>query len=247
VLEKIADPVDSGQPLFNYIVTYFGHWNYPLNDARPSRITASSSVDEVSSYANTMYYKSAELMTFLENLQARDPDAIIVLFGDHLPFMGENYSAYVESGVLASKRSDFSADMYRFYVSTPVIIIDGTRGPLKTGDLAIYEIPAIVLGLLHIDGPAIMDYTQAPDGMQVRPLPGLHIDLLADGSVEVCKEPPFSQPCQVSTRWLQDVLVVNDDLFIGQQFTRQVPYYSQMTAVSAPASGPDTSSSLTER
>ena len=247
VLEKIAVPVDRGQPLFNYIVTYFGHWNYPLNDARPNRITASSSVDEVSSYANTMYYKSAELMTFLENLQARDPDAIIVLFGDHLPFMGENYSAYVESGVLASKRSDFSADMYRFYVSTPVIIIDGTRGPLKTGDLAIYQIPAIVLGLLHINGPAIMDYTQAPEGMQVRPLPGLHIDLLADGSVEVCKEPPFSQPCQVSTRWLQDVLVVNDDLFIGQQFTRQVPYHSEMTAVSTPPSGPHTSGSLTER
>jgi phosphoglycerol transferase MdoB-like AlkP superfamily enzyme len=221
VLEKIADPIDSKQPLLNYIVTYFGHWNYPLNDARPNRITAASTVEEVSSYANTMYYKSIELMTFLEHLQARDPDGIIVLFGDHLPFMGENYSGYADSGVLASKRSDFSADMFRFYVSTPMVIIDGQHGPVKTGDLAIYEIPALLLKLLHLNAPAIMDYTQAPDGMRVRPLPGMHIDLLADGGVEVCKAPPFSLACQASRRWLQDVQTVNDDLFIGQQFTRQ--------------------------
>ena len=221
VLEKIADPIDSKQALLNYIVTYFGHWNYPLNDSRPNTITASSTVEEVSGYANTMHYKSIELMIFLEQLQARDPDSIIVLFGDHLPFMGENFAGYVDSGVLASKRSDFSADMFKFYVSTPLVIIDGPRGPVKTGNLAIYEIPALLLKLLHLNGPTIMDYTQAPDGMRVRPLPGLHIDLLADGGLEVCKEPPFSTACQASTRWLQDVQIVNDDLFIGQQFTRQ--------------------------
>jgi phosphoglycerol transferase MdoB-like AlkP superfamily enzyme len=238
VLEKIADPIDSKQPLLNYIVTYFGHWNYPLNDSRPNRITASSAVKEVSSYANTMYYKSLELMAFLEQLQARDPDSIIVLFGDHLPFMGENYQGYVDSGVLASKRSDFSADMFKFYVSAPMVIIDGPRGPVQTGNLAIYEIPALLLKLLHLNGPAIMDYTQAPDGMRVRPLPGLHINLLADGGIEVCKEPPFSPTCQASTRWLQDVLIVNDDLFIGQQFTRQRHRDSETTGVYAPGAQP---------
>jgi len=233
VLEKIADPIDNRQPLLNYIVTYFGHWNYPLNDSRPNRITASSDVDEVSSFANTMYYKSLELMDFLEQLQTRDPDSIIVLFGDHLPFMGENFAGFVDSGVLASKRSNFNDDMFRFYVSTPMVIIDGPRGPVKTGNLAIYEIPALLLKLLHINGPSIMDYTHAPDGMRVRPLPGLHIDLLADGSIEVCKEPPFSSTCQISTRWLQDVLIVNDDLFIGQQFTRQQHRGREITGVSA--------------
>jgi len=233
VLEKIADPIDNKQPLLNYIVTYFGHWNYPLNDSRPNRITASSDVDEVSSFANTMHYKSLELMTFLEQLQRRDPDSIIVLFGDHLPFMGENFAGFVDSGMLASKRSNFSDDMFRFFVSTPMVIIDGPRGPVKTGNLAIYEIPALLLKLLHINGPSIMDYTQAPDGMRVRPLPGLHIDLLADGTIEVCKEPPFSSTCQISTRWLQDVLIVNDDLFIGQQFTRQQHRGREITGVSA--------------
>jgi hypothetical protein len=221
VLEKIPEPADASQPLLNYIVTYFGHWNYPLNEVRPNVISATSTVEEVSTYANTIYYKSQELMSFLEQLQERDPEGIIVLFGDHLPFMGENFAGYVDSAVLTPRRSDFTADMFRFYVSTPLIIIDGRRGPLKTGDIPIYEIPGLLLELLHLKGPVIMDYTRPPDGMRVRPLPGLHIDVMADGSIEICKEPPYTAPCQTSARWLKDVLIVNDDLFIGRQFTRR--------------------------
>jgi len=238
VLEKISAAAFSKQPLLDYIVTYFGHWNYPLNDARPSVVTATSAVEEVAGYANTMYYKSRELMSFLEQLQAQDPAGIIVLFGDHLPFMGENFAGYVDSAVLASRRSDFTADMFGFYVSTPLVIIDGPRGPVKAGNLAIYEIPGLLLKLLHLNEPTIMDYTRPPDGMQVRPLPGLHLDVLADGGIEVCKEPPYSTACQASTRWLQDVLTVNDDLFIGHQFTRRQRRSRATTAVSAAGVAP---------
>ena len=238
VLEKIPEPADASQPLLNYIVTYFGHWNYPLNEARPNVISATSTVEEVSTYANTIYYKSQELMSFLEQLQERDPEGIIVLFGDHLPFMGENFSGYVDSAVLAPRRSDFTAEMFRFYVGTPLIIIDGRRGPLKTGDIPIYEIPGLLLELLHLNGPTIMDYTRPPDGMRVRPLPGLHIDVLADGSTEVCKEPPYAAPCQISARWLQDVLTVNDDLFIGRQFTRRQRGGSEAAAPQEAATSP---------
>jgi phosphoglycerol transferase MdoB-like AlkP superfamily enzyme len=35
VLDKIKPWLESGKPLLNYVLTYFGHWNYPLNDARP--------------------------------------------------------------------------------------------------------------------------------------------------------------------------------------------------------------------
>lgn len=235
VLEKLGPTLDAGQPVLNYIVTYFGHWNYPLSASRPSKITSKSAVEEVTTYANTIHYKSRELMAFLEALQRRDPDGLIVLFGDHLPFMGENFAGYVDSGVLAANRSAFTADMFRLYVSTPLIVIDGRRGPLKTGDLAIYEVPGLLLDLLHYDEPTIMDYTRPPAGMQVRPLPGLHIDVLKDGKVEACKEPPYEGACAVSARWLRDVLVVANDLFIGRQFTRQG--HARAAAAEAEASG----------
>ncbi len=220
VLEKITPALDSGQPLLNYIVTYSGHWNYPLNALRPLRITSPSEVEEVGSYANTVYYQSRELMAFLDELRERDPDAIILVFGDHLPFLGKNFAGYVDSGVLAAKRSQFSADMLSFFVSTPAIVIDGRRGALKIGTLPMYRIPATLLDLLHITEPTIMDYTRAPQGMQVRPLAGLHINVFETGEVELCREPPFSAACQTSARWLEQVQTVDDDLFIGEQFTR---------------------------
>ena len=49
---------------------------------------------------------------------------------------------------------------------------------------------------------------------------GLNFNLLKDGKVDVCKEPPYSEACQKSIRWLQDVLTVSNDLFIGRQYTR---------------------------
>jgi phosphoglycerol transferase MdoB-like AlkP superfamily enzyme len=220
VTEKISDSITNKQPILDYIVTYFGHWNYPLSESRPNKVKSSSSVEEVTTYANTLYYKSRELMTFIEDMRKRDPDGIIAVFGDHLPFLGENFAGYVDSGILAAQRSDFTASMFRMYVSTPIIIIDGKRGPLKLGSLPLYQVPKLLLNLLNFNEPTIMDYTVAPPDMRVRPLPGLHFDLMKDHKVDLCKEPPYDNTCQISSHWLDDVNVVSNDLFIGRQFSR---------------------------
>jgi phosphoglycerol transferase MdoB-like AlkP superfamily enzyme len=220
VMEKISGSLDTKQPILDYIVTYFGHWNYPLSENRPNKISSRSGVEEVSTYANTIYYKSRELMTFLDQLRKRDPDGIIVVFGDHLPFLGENFAGYVDSGVLAANRSDFTSAMFKFYVSTPMIIIDGKRGPIKFGSLPLYQVPKLLLDILNYNEPSIMDYVSPLPDMRVRPLPGMHFNLLKDGKIDLCKEPPYSEPCQKSARWLQDVSVVSNDLFIGRQYTR---------------------------
>ena len=220
VMEKIQPSLDAKQPILDYIVTYFGHWNYPLSENRPDKVSSPSPVEEVSSYGNTVYYKSREMMGFIDEMRKRDPDGIIVLFGDHLPFLGENFAGYVDSGVLAASRSDFTPDMFRFYVSTPMLIIDGKRGPIKFGSLPLYQVPKFILDLLNFNEPTIMDYTDSMPDMRVRPLPGLHFNLAHDGKVDLCKEPPYSAGCQASADWLRDVLVVSNDLFIGRQFTR---------------------------
>lgn len=220
VLEKISPSLDKKEPMLDYIVTYFGHWNYPLGATRPSKITAKSKVEEVATYANTTYYKSRELMTFIDQMRKRDPDGIIVVFGDHLPFLGENFAGYVDSGVLAANRSDFTPGMFKFYVSTPMIIIDGKKGPMKVGSLPLYQLPKLLLDLLNFNEPTILDYTRPLPDMRVRALPGLHFNVLKDGKIDVCKEPPFPESCQKSARWLSDVTAVSNDLFIGQQFTR---------------------------
>jgi phosphoglycerol transferase MdoB-like AlkP superfamily enzyme len=220
VIEKITPFLEKKEPILDYIVTYFGHWNYPLSASRPNKISSNSTVEEVATYANTTYYKSRELMVFINEMRKRDPESIIVVFGDHLPFLGENFAGYVDSGVLASNRSDFTPAMFKFYVSTPMIIIDGKKGPLKIGSLPLYQVPKLLLGLLNVDEPTIVDYTHPLPDMRIRPLPGLHFNVLKDGKIDVCKEPPFSESCQKSIRWLHDVTTVSNDLFIGKQITR---------------------------
>ncbi len=218
VLEKL--PLENKQPVFDYIVTYFGHWDYPLNENHPVQITSNTQIDEVNGYANTTYYKSREFMDFVIALQKRDPDGIIVAFGDHLPFLGEKFAGYEESGVLANNRGDFSDAMFQFHVSTPLIVIDGKKGVVKTGRLPLYQVPKLILNLLHFNERTIMDYAIPPEDRRIRPLVNFHFDEFNDGRISVCKQPPYSPDCEKSLKWINAVKIVSNDLFIGKQATR---------------------------
>ena len=219
VLAKLEPMLASGRPVLDYIVTYFGHWNYPLQGARVPLIETDSGVPEVGSFANTAYYKARELIDFLKVLRQRDPDSLIVVFGDHLPFLGANFAGYAESGVLARKRNEFTPAMFGIYNRTPLIVLDGKRGAQKSGTLPLYQLPARLLQLLHIDYTGPLSLTTPSDTAQIRPIPGLHYLLGDGGAVEVCWEPPYSEQCQRSADWLRDVVTVGNDLFIGRQFT----------------------------
>jgi phosphoglycerol transferase MdoB-like AlkP superfamily enzyme len=220
VLSKISDTLASEQPILDYIVTYFGHWDYPLNENRPAVITSNSKVEEVTAYANTSFYKSQEFADFLKNLQAKDPNGIIVAFGDHLPFLGENFAGYVESEFLTRERGDFSDAMFKSYVSTPLLIIDGKNGALKVGSLPLYQVPKLILNLLHLNQKTIFDFTTKPENSVIRPLPNLHFSESKDEKLSVCKAPPYSPECEQSLKWLKAVETVSNDLFIGKQTTR---------------------------
>ena len=219
VLDKIEPWLEGGRPLLNYIVTYFGHWDYPLRGDRSRLIKDKSGVPEVGSYANTAYYKARELMVFLKELRERDPDALVVIFGDHLPYLGPNFAGYVESGLLADDRGKFTPGMFGIYNAAPLVVIDGKRGPQQLGTLALYELPARLLRLLHLEpaGPAAL--TGPQPGPHVRPIPGMHYLVSDGGQVEVCKQPPWSDSCASSAAWLRDVSTIGDDLSVGGQFT----------------------------
>ncbi len=109
--------------------------------------------------------------------------------------------------------------MFGIYNRTPLIVLDGKRGAQKSGTLPLYQLPARLLQLLHIDYTGPLSLTTPSDTAQIRPIPGLHYLLGDGGAVEVCWEPPYSEQCQHSADWLRDVVTVGNDLFIGRQFT----------------------------
>jgi hypothetical protein len=220
VLAKIDPLIETGTPTFNYILTFFGHLEYPLNADRPAVVKARAADADpvVERYANTVYYKSRELMAFLKELRRKDPDAVIVMFGDHLPFLGGNLETYAKSGVLAQDRAQFDDRMFRDQYSTPLIVIDGRNGPVKLGSVPLYRIPSVVLSLLGQPQPSVMDMTRMPSGMIVRPLPGMNVVLTPDGGVSACRGlPSDGEVCGEAKDWLAAVSTIGADLFWGKQ------------------------------
>ena len=217
VLEKIGPMMASDQPVFSYVLTFFGHLDYPLNSQRPRVIESVDGPGLLDSYANTMYYKSRELMDFLVQLKQADPDGIVVLFGDHLPFLGPNFAGFTESGLLADNRAKFDAAMVRRLVSTPLVVIDGGRGPLKLGDVPMYRIPELILNLLEDRRPTVMGLPGRWQQGVVRPLPGMH--LITQGeSQSLCRpDRDPTQACTDSGAWLESVVTLTRDLFGGEQ------------------------------
>ncbi len=219
VLQKIGRTVAAETPVFNYIVTFFGHLDYPLNAQRPKRIETGGDNALVNGYANIIYYKSRELMDFLDELRRIDPGSLIVLFGDHLPFLGPNFAGFTDSGVLADNRSKFDAPMVYRFVTTPLVVIDGQRGPLRLGDVPMYRFPGLILDLLGDYRPTVMRLLDGGPDQVMRPLPGMHL-VVQGGQQLLCRQDqPPGGPCMASQTWLDAVVTVTQDLFGGDQHT----------------------------
>src|SRR5690606_9422350 len=78
-------------------------------------------------------------------------------------------------------------EMFRTLVATPLVVIDGRRGPLKTGDLPIYALPALILDLLGDERDTMLRFAARTDDVQrVRPLPGVHFTV-EGGVLTVCR------------------------------------------------------------
>ena len=218
VLEKITPVLDSTTPVFNYMLTIFGHLDYPLNETRPAVIQTTDSSEMVRGYANMMYYKSRELMAFLAVLRAKDPDALVVLFGDHAPFLGPNFGGFTESGLLADKRSNFDDKMFETLVTTPLVVIDGQRGPLELGEVPMYQLPGIILDLLGDRRPTLMQLAATSPDAAVRPLPGMYF-LVGEEPPLICREGQGNPDrCAATDRWLQAIIMLTRDLFGGNQY-----------------------------
>lgn len=216
VEQKLAAAKDD-RPLFNYVLTIEGHWDYATSAKRRSGIKSQSKIADVESYANIMYFKSRELMDIITGIRRDDPDALIIAFGDHLPLLGQGFEAYVESDLLPAGYDDFTKDHFDFSTRTPLIVIDGRNGPLNLGSLPMYAMPQIIVRLLGESGPTIFDLAAAPATTTPRPLPEGNIAYVAGKPVELCRADPPSSICQATATWLHDVQLLDHDLFRGDQ------------------------------
>lgn len=215
--EKIADSAD-GRPIFNYVMTFQGHWVYDLNEQYPETIETHSDATEVAPYVSTVRYKSLALIDYIGKILEADPEAIIVVFGDHPPFLGQHFAAYAESNLLVPEEGKFDAAMLQTYAATPLIVIDGWRGPVTLEqDVPIYALPRLLLDLIGHDATTALSLTRQPAGLTVRPIKDRTLVLDEEGTPILCL-PGSSEPdCVRALDWLSNVQLVGDDLFSGDQ------------------------------
>lgn len=239
VSAKLAATADE-RPLFNYIVTIDGHWMYDASDARPPVIDSKSAIREVRDYANMLHYKSRQMMDAVEAIRRDDPDALIVVFGDHLPMLGRNFAGYVESGLLPDSFGAFTAQHYDFSAAVPLLVIDGRNGPLALGRFPLYRLPSLLVRLLGEDRPAIFDLAAVPAVAPPRPLPGVNLAYEDGVPAELCKDDAQSARCAAAGAWLHDALLIAEDLFAGAQHALKLipPPPPPAAIVQAPAPRP---------
>ena len=225
--EQVFERLGTGdeRPVFNYMLTYHGHLPYPSSPAYPDRVAPGREAPLLNGYLNHLWYKSRDLVERLEVLRAEDPDALIVAFGDHLPFLDPNYGVYTEAFDLPADRKDFGGAQFERLVSTPLIVIDGKRGPIDVGKVPLYRLPSLILELLGARDDGMFAWSANPDGRLYRPVYGMHFEVPAtDGAVAGAQAPIACAPeapeagCADGMAWLSRVRTLIADTFTGDQF-----------------------------
>jgi sulfatase-like protein len=217
VAERLDHEKDD-RPTLSYVMTYYGHWSYDLSGQRPAVLTASTKNELVQRYGSVMRHKSRELIDEIERITAADPEAIIVAFGDHLPTLGAKFGGYVESGLLSERFGDFTARQYGVSDATPLIVIDGKRGPLRVGSVPMFELPRLVMDLIGNPQNTMFDLARTPGDRLYRPLPEATLVYRGREVAEVCRDGDGSAECRQAAEWLASIELLEQDVFEGEAY-----------------------------
>ncbi len=168
-------------------------------------------------YANAIRYSTTELMTHLALLKEADPEALVVILGDHLPLLGKNFSGYRESGLFLEEKSQFSSKNARQFVTTPLIIIDGMKGAQDIGAITMSEMPTLILNLLGLTVPKELGVFAQPSNSKVRSIRGLGLFVLSSKGATVCRNATDVGLCAKAQAWTRDIDTLSKDVRVGHQ------------------------------
>ncbi|MFC1703667.1 sulfatase-like hydrolase/transferase [Candidatus Omnitrophota bacterium] len=210
---------ENTSPKFIYILTFTGHVPYALNEnQRPLFIKSDSKIADVDLYANSIAYSTREAMAFVKYIFHNSPDALLVVLGDHLPFLGKRFAGFVEGGFLADAKEEFTAVMYQDYVSTPIIVIDGNNGPVDVGHISMHETPGVIMKLLQLPRDNLFDAFVPKDNIHIRTLGGMNLVVGQDEPL-LCKTGDENEMCKYVDDWQDNITVLDRDLLVGEQFS----------------------------
>lgn len=168
VYKIFSESVENGAPVFSFHVTYQGHgpystdsliWGDPLFEGDVSDY----SYNVLNNYLGSVKDTIGHLLTLKAQLEAMDEPVVLVLYGDHKPWLGDNNSVYNELGISLDVST---TEGFMNYYSTRYLIWANAAAKEAAGSDFVGEGPDIspcylmneLFGLLGWDGPAYMQY-----------------------------------------------------------------------------------------
>ena len=132
----------SEKPLFNYLLTIYGHTPHILDSKRrPEVIELHSEYpdDHLSRATNQFYYRTQAIASYVKRLIELDPESLIILISDHVPPLRNGPNTYEALAYLDGVENA--------YYHNRLAIIDKGK-PIVWPLIHHYEIPALVLNTL---------------------------------------------------------------------------------------------------
>lgn len=130
------------KPLFNYLLTIYGHIPHLLDpDKRPELIALRSDYpdDHLTRATNQFYYRTEAIAKHVKSLISLDPESLIILISDHVPPLRNGPNTYEALGYLDG--------VEKAYYHNRLAIIDRGK-PMVLPLIHHYDIPALVLNTL---------------------------------------------------------------------------------------------------
>jgi phosphoglycerol transferase MdoB-like AlkP superfamily enzyme len=129
---------NDGPPLFNYVLTIYGHFPHDLNEEKRPKVLKMISDfkdPQLERAANQIFYRSQAAADYVNRLLELDPKSLIILVSDHLPPGQHGRRSFQKLHYL--NNSDESLHMNR------IMIIEDSKVK-KFATMHHYDIPALV-------------------------------------------------------------------------------------------------------
>jgi phosphoglycerol transferase MdoB-like AlkP superfamily enzyme len=130
------------QPLFNYVLTIYGHTPHILDpEKRPEIIELEShySDDHLERMVNQFYYRTEAIADYVNQLLSVDRESLIILISDHVPPLRNGPNTYKALGYLDNKEKSY-------YHNRIAIIENGEAKVYPV--MRHYELPPLILNYL---------------------------------------------------------------------------------------------------
>ncbi len=201
-LLKELEERESEAPLFSFSVSYQNHGPYESASSSEVFLTpagtgwSEESCNILNNYLSGVSDTIANMVRLAQTLEEREEPTVLVLFGDHKPWLGNGDSAYTEIG------ADFDLGTltgFKNYYSTPYLIwansaakeMLGSEFAGEGGDFSPCFLMTKLFDLCAWEGPGFMQLSRQME--EISPLLHARGLFLVDGMLTDALEPADSQ------------------------------------------------------